>query len=121
VAVEVVAFKLIRRLFLVTFLACAISACWDRSFGPVVRNDFAVSIEVSVKMSDGRSWHFQLEPNATFAQRVAGLSLKAIDVSSGDGKALLHLDASAIEATGLSEKKSVLVLAPGGAHAQMPE
>jgi hypothetical protein len=74
--VEVVALKFIRRLLPVTFLACAISACWDRSFGPVVRNDFATPIDVSVTMSDVRSWHFQLEPNATVAQRGEGLYRK---------------------------------------------
>lgn len=102
----------------VLFITLGIAGCWDREYGPVLWNDFGMPIEITAKFSGDREYHFRLEPGGTLGQRTKNHTLEQIILSDISGQEILRLDAGAILATGLSEKKDVLVLAPGGVRAE---
>jgi hypothetical protein len=58
-------------------LVC-VSACFDRAYGPIIRNDFEKPILISASFANAPTFEVVLNPRQTFLQRKASRSLKAL-------------------------------------------
>lgn len=70
--------KIIARAMMVAGTLVCISGCFDRIYGPIIRNDFEKSILVSASFVDAPAFEVLLNPRQLFLQRRASRSLKEL-------------------------------------------